>query len=94
MLSEYHGRPVAGGTYPALIWKAYMEKALRTSTSGRLVPAPSVPYPSPSASSSATGQLKRDNGNCSGATTVQLFTTVQLDVAPAKPLAAGDRLTV
>ena len=28
MLTEYHGRPVAGGTYPALIWKAFMEKAL------------------------------------------------------------------
>ena len=28
MLTEYHGRPVAGGTYPALIWKAFMSKAL------------------------------------------------------------------
>ena len=28
MLTEYHGQPVAGGTYPALIWKAFMEKAL------------------------------------------------------------------
>src|SRR5581483_4242809 len=28
MLAEFHGQPVAGGTYPALIWKAFMEKAL------------------------------------------------------------------
>ena len=28
MLTEYHGRAVAGGTYPALIWKAFMQKAL------------------------------------------------------------------
>ncbi len=28
MLTEFHGGPVEGGTYPALIWKAYMEKAL------------------------------------------------------------------
>ena len=28
MTTEYEGGPVAGGTYPALIWKAFMEKAL------------------------------------------------------------------
>ena len=28
MLTEYHGKPVVGGTYPALIWKAFMTKAL------------------------------------------------------------------
>ena len=28
MLTEFNGRPVAGGTYPALIWKAFMEGAL------------------------------------------------------------------
>src|SRR5207248_2793098 len=25
---EYHGKPVAGGTFPALIWKSFMERAL------------------------------------------------------------------
>ena len=25
MLTEFHGDPVAGGTYPALIWKSFME---------------------------------------------------------------------
>jgi len=28
MLSEFHGHPVAGGTFPALIWKAFMTKAI------------------------------------------------------------------
>ena len=28
MLTEYHGKPVVGGTFPALIWKAFMKKAL------------------------------------------------------------------
>ena len=28
MLTEFHGHTVEGGTFPALIWKAFMEKAL------------------------------------------------------------------
>ena len=28
MLTEFHGDPVAGGTFPALIWKSFMETAL------------------------------------------------------------------
>src|SRR5262249_303018 len=28
MLTDFHGRPVVGGTYPALIWKAFMQSAL------------------------------------------------------------------
>src|SRR5580765_3405445 len=28
MLTEFNGEPVAGGTYPALIWKSFMESAL------------------------------------------------------------------
>jgi penicillin-binding protein 1A len=29
MLTEFHGGPVAGGTFPALIWKAFMQPALK-----------------------------------------------------------------
>ena len=29
MLTEFHGEAVAGGTFPALIWKTFMEKALK-----------------------------------------------------------------
>src|SRR5207237_2473 len=28
MLTEFQGKAVAGGTFPALIWKSFMEKAL------------------------------------------------------------------
>ena len=28
MQTQFHGHPVAGGTFPALIWKAFMTKAL------------------------------------------------------------------
>ena len=34
MLTEFHGDPVAGGTYPALIWKSFMESALRYKNAG------------------------------------------------------------
>ncbi|MDP9491150.1 MAG: PBP1A family penicillin-binding protein, partial [Actinomycetota bacterium] len=37
MLTEYHGEAVAGGTYPALIWKSFMEKAV---TAKQWEPAP------------------------------------------------------
>ena len=40
MLTEYHGDPVAGGTFPALIWKSFMESALRLRRRARVVPAP------------------------------------------------------
>ena len=29
MLTEFHGRPVAGGTFPALIWKTFAQSALK-----------------------------------------------------------------
>ena len=29
MLTEYHGDAVAGGTFPALIWKSFMERDAR-----------------------------------------------------------------
>ena len=29
MTTQFHGEPVAGGTFPALIWKTFTEKALK-----------------------------------------------------------------
>ena len=47
MTTEYHGGPVAGGTYPALIWKAFMEKALPYLHKPALdFPSPQIPYSS------------------------------------------------
>ena len=86
MLSEYHGRPVAGGTYPALIWKAYMEKALPyRNTVTTAFPQASFPYSVPASVVLRNQKLQRDNGHCSGATTVQLFSTAQLGVAACEP---------
>jgi membrane peptidoglycan carboxypeptidase len=83
MLTEYRGRPVAGGTYPALIWKAFMEKAVPAyQTITTSFPQPSFPYASPASVVFRNQRLQRDNGHCTGATTVQLFSTAQLAVAP------------
>ena len=75
MLTEYHGDPVAGGTFPALIFKSFMETALPY-----LKDAPeSFPYPSiPSTESRRLvlrdGAFQIDNGVCRHTISVQYFT--------------------
>jgi len=65
MLTDYHGHPVAGGTYPAVIWKTFMSKALPY-----LQDAPesfsAPPYLSayPSTVVNRNGNMERDNGLC------------------------------
>jgi len=86
MLSEYHGRSVAGGTYPALIWKAFMEKALPyRKLTPTPFPTPSVPYSSPAPVLFRSGRLVRDNGTCKGTNVVQLFSTASVPTADCKP---------
>ena len=88
MLSQYHGRAVAGGTYPALIWKAFMQKALPyRHLTPTAFPAASFPYSTPANVIFRTppGQLELDNGNCRGTNTVQLFSGVSLKTANCKP---------
>jgi len=65
MTTDFHGRPVAGGTYPALIWKAFMTKALQTLN----LPPASFPSPEPLYAAPVTvvnrgGILERDDGVC------------------------------
>jgi membrane peptidoglycan carboxypeptidase len=74
MLTEYHGRPVVGGTFPAQIWKTFMESALT-----ELHAAPetfaSPPYLSV-VSRSVTyrdGRTELDNGLCRDTTFVVYF---------------------
>jgi penicillin-binding protein 1A len=74
MLTEYHGDSVAGGTYPALIWKSFMEKALPAL---KLAPQ-GFPPPEykPAESRSIVmrdGRLQADNGLCRGAHQVLVF---------------------
>jgi membrane peptidoglycan carboxypeptidase len=76
MLTQFHGDPVAGGTYPALIWKAFMLKALKEQKD-KPTPFPSASglYASPSYVVYRDGQLERDNGICKGAFRVWTFST-------------------
>jgi penicillin-binding protein 1A len=65
MLTEYHGDAVAGGTYPALIWKSFMERALPyLKDEPEDFPAVSLPYSVPKLVVFRNGRLELDNGNC------------------------------
>ena len=91
MTTEYHGHTVEGGTFPALIWKAFMEKALPKLVASRQyvrssLPSASVPYASPSTVVYRDGKLELDDGGCSGATTMEFFTgTAPTTKATAPP---------
>ncbi|HEU0303538.1 MAG TPA: PBP1A family penicillin-binding protein [Gaiellaceae bacterium] len=75
MLEEYHGSPVAGGTFPALIFKSFMEKALpHLEAEPEAFPSPSYPYASPRSVVFRDGRWRADNGYCRGTREVQYFT--------------------
>jgi membrane peptidoglycan carboxypeptidase len=65
MTYQFHGHPVAGGTFPALIWKAFMEKAIQAR---KLQPEsfepPESQYAAPVTVVNRGGVLERDNGVC------------------------------
>jgi penicillin-binding protein 1A len=87
MLTEFHGQTVEGGTFPALIWKAYMRKALAYEklTSASSFPTASVPYSTPSRVIFRSNRLELDNGNCRGAALLEFFSgTAPTAVAPCK----------
>jgi len=67
METEFDGEPVSGGTYPALIWKSFVEKAAE-----HLALEP-VPFPPPPSLYQAgqrvverDGEIQLDNGLCRG----------------------------
>jgi penicillin-binding protein 1A len=65
MQTQFHGKPVAGGTFPALIWKAFMTKALAyLNDPPETFPSPSSEYAGPVNVVSRDGELQRDNGVC------------------------------
>jgi penicillin-binding protein 1A len=68
MLTEFNGDPVAGGTYPALIWKAFMERALRyrQDEPASFTPPPDI-YGSSALVVNRNGSVAADNGNCRSA---------------------------
>jgi penicillin-binding protein 1A len=63
MTTEYHGQPVAGGTFPAEIWHAFMESAL-ASTPPQSFPSYSVGYATARRVTWRDGRLELDNGQC------------------------------
>ena len=74
MLTEYEDDPVAGGTFPALIWKTFMEEALDyLHARPGYFDSPSLPYSVPVNVVQRGGQLMVDNGLCRGARSVWIF---------------------
>jgi membrane peptidoglycan carboxypeptidase len=74
MLTEYDDEPVAGGTFPALIWKSFMEPALKyLKHEPGYFDSPSLPYSVPISVVQRNGQLMADNGICRGTKNVWVF---------------------
>ena len=74
MLTEFGGKPVAGGTLPAQIWKEFMTKALREQGDEPEAFAP-TPY-LPAQEKRIVwrgGSYKLDNGYCPGTSVVAYF---------------------
>jgi penicillin-binding protein 1A len=87
MTTEFHGDPVAGGTYPALIWKAFMQKviALKHYTP-ETFPYPPSQYSGPVYVVNRGGVLMRDNGTCKNAYQLAFYGGVgPAHVATCKP---------
>ena len=90
MTNQFHGGPVAGGTYPAMIWKTFMQRALRE---------PAVPdgdevkyFASPPALYGTTqnvvlrdGKLQLDNGLCRNTFSAEILPSHVPERADCKP---------
>jgi hypothetical protein len=63
MLTEFEGEPVTGGSFPALIWKSFMERALK-GVEPEGFPNPGAPYAAPKLVVRRGDQLLLDNGRC------------------------------
>jgi len=72
MLSQFHGQAVAGGTFPAEIWKAFTESALE-GTTVHSFPSYSVPYASARRVAWRNGTLELDNGFCRSTSLIEYF---------------------
>jgi penicillin-binding protein 1A len=74
MLTEFDGEEVAGGTWPALIWKTFMRKALKTvKAEPEPFPSPAFLYSSPRYVIFRNGRLQLDNGQCRNALQLLVF---------------------
>jgi penicillin-binding protein 1A len=77
METEYHGDPVAGGTFPAEIWHTFVQEALKKKDiehpEPQSFPSTYVPYASPREVVFRDGKLQVDNGNCYSPKAVLFF---------------------
>jgi penicillin-binding protein 1A len=87
MLTEFEGDPVAGGTFPALIWKTFMSKALRAlGDPPESFPTPQLSYSVPREVVHRNNRWYLDNGNCRDSRTIMYFVGHEPRVAaPCKP---------
>ena len=72
MLTEYHGDAVAGGTFPAEIWRVFNQLAL-AGTEAESFPTYSYQYASSKRVVWRDGRLQLDNGFCRETTLVAYF---------------------
>jgi len=74
MTYQFHGGPVAGGTFPALIWKAFMTKALAyLKAQPEDFPYPQYGYAAPVTVVNRNGALERDDGVCHNSYRLEFF---------------------
>jgi penicillin-binding protein 1A len=72
MLTEYHGQAVAGGTFPAEIWRAFTQRAL-AGTPPETFPPYSYQYAAARRVVWRDGILQLDNGHCRNTELVSYF---------------------
>ncbi len=72
MLSQYHGQAVAGGTFPADIWRVFNQLAL-AGTTPESFPPYSYQYSSAKRVVWRNGVLQLDNGKCRGTELISYF---------------------
>ena len=85
MTTQFHGDSVAGGTFPALIWKTFMKTALKEpgvpdGQTVRYFPSPPSFYGPTERVTWRDGHLELDNGNCRSTQTLEFMT----DHVPAR----------
>ena len=87
MLTEFEGEPVAGGTFPALIWKTFMTKALRAlNEPPASFPTPQLGYAVPRRVVYRNNRWYLDNGNCRDSRTIDYVVGHgPNETAPCKP---------
>ena len=74
MSYQYHGKPVAGGTFPALIWKSFMENALPyLHDAPESFPQATIPYASPKNVTYRDGRLQLANAYCRDTESIEYF---------------------